>query len=203
MTKKNSGPLNIILLGDPASGKSTHGRLLAKEYHLHDIDIGDELRKLQKKASHRERIGAIDKGNLASTSIVRDIIAQQITQTPPDTGVLFAGSPKMVGEAKLIARLFKQYGRDRTLVMYLTIPHKEMHRRIDARTEYIDGHNQKRLDDTDMALKNRLKYYKTHIQAVVNFLKKEYAFKTIETVDSKRAVHGRIRKEINKFIGTL
>ena len=54
---ENSGnPLNIILLGDSAAGKATHGKYLAKKYRLYDLDMGRELRGLEHNKVLRKRI---------------------------------------------------------------------------------------------------------------------------------------------------
>ena len=38
-------PFNLILLGDPASGKGTQAVRLVKKYRFYDLDMGHEVRK--------------------------------------------------------------------------------------------------------------------------------------------------------------
>ncbi len=64
---KNVQPLNIILLGDPAAGKATHGKYLAAKYNLYDLDMGHELRGLEHNKALRKKYQldkTLDKGKL-------------------------------------------------------------------------------------------------------------------------------------------
>ena len=53
--KDSKAPLNIILLGDPAAGKATHGKFLADKYKLYDLDMGRELRQLEHNPKLRKK----------------------------------------------------------------------------------------------------------------------------------------------------
>jgi len=69
---KQKPPFNIILLGDPASGKATQAKRLIKKYHLYNLDMGKEVKKPAVKARYDyARTTAI--GNLTPTVVVRDI----------------------------------------------------------------------------------------------------------------------------------
>src|SRR5688572_4517963 len=134
-------PLNIILLGDPAAGKATQGALLAKKFKLYDFDMGKELARLRAKD---KKINTLlkdynDKGKLTPTSIARKILRDTIASVSDQQGILFDGHPKMLGEAKIAARLLKQKHRTDPLVIYISIPLDETVRRIQARTGYFKG----------------------------------------------------------------
>jgi len=178
-------PLNIILLGDPASGKATHGAFIAKKYHLYDLDMGRELRIISKnpKLKKKYRLDqTLDKGKLTPTKIVRQILHDRIQAVPRKQGLLLNGTPKMIGEAKLVAKWLKQEKRDNPLFVYISIPLKETIRRMTSRKEYFKGKFSKRPDDNDRALKNRIKYYQTNIKEVVEFFKSQYDFKKVSSL---------------------
>src|SRR4051812_48581676 len=90
-------PLNIILLGDPAAGKATHAEVLAKQYHFFDLDMGKELRMLNRgtknKALKKALAETLDKGKLSPTKIVREIFKHRILAVPQSKGILFDGTP--------------------------------------------------------------------------------------------------------------
>lgn len=187
-------PVNIILLGDPAAGKATQGRFLVKKFGLYDLDMGKELRKIRTGKSERAvRLRAtIDKGNLAPTDIVRAIFQDRISMVPQKKGILFDGNPKMIGEAKLVYKWLKEYGRRDPIVLYLSIPMKETVLRMSSRKEYSGGKLQKRDDDSLEALKNRVKYYRTNIAEVVSFFRSKYEYKRIDGMGTVEEVRERV-----------
>ncbi|MCL5666672.1 MAG: nucleoside monophosphate kinase [Patescibacteria group bacterium] len=182
--KKNL-PLNIILLGDPAAGKATHGKFLAKKFRFYNLDMGHELRALEHNPKLRKkyRLGqTLDSGKLTPTELVRKLLRDLIRATPKNRGILFNGTPKMLGEAKLVAKWLKQEKRGRVLFVYLSIPLNETISRMTSRKTYFKGKFSKRPDDNNKALKNRLAYYKKNISEVVKFFKTQYLFVRVSTM---------------------
>jgi len=129
--------------------------------------------------------------------VVRDIFKRTISTVPAQKGILFNGTPKMIGEAKLVARLLKQYKRSDPIVIYINIPLSEVMQRAKKRRIYADGKIIKRHDDTEAALHNRRRYYKNQVSRVVAFFKKKYAFKNISGLGSRAEVRARIIAAIN------
>src|SRR5271155_3561784 len=117
-------PFNLILLGDPASGKATQAAHLTKKYGFYNFDMGDEVRKpaVRKKYDYTKTTGI---GKLTPTAVVRDILQRIIRTVPSTQGILFNGHPKMIGEARLTAKWLVQYKRSDPLVIYLGIPAHE------------------------------------------------------------------------------
>lgn len=202
MPKNNKPVLNIILLGDPAAGKATQAKLLSKKYKLFDLDIGKQLRLLQNKKTYSKTIldKTINKGKLAPTKLVRDILFEAIFSSNPKIGILFDGTPKMLGEAKLVSKWMKQTGRTKPLVIYLAIPSKESLRRMATRKEYFKGKYSHRPDDNKEALNNRIKYYHNNISQVLKYLKTRYKFVKINGLGKPLDIYKQLDKEIQKFI---
>lgn len=200
--KKNQSPINIILLGDPASGKATHGAFLAKNFNMYDLDMGRELRSISKNQILRKKYKldkTLEKGKLTPTRIVRKILFDKIHGTPKNQGLLLNGTPKMLGEAKLVAKWLKAEKRGNPLVIYLTIPHKEIIHRMTSRKEYFKGKFSKRPDDNKNALKNRIAYYKNNISEVVYFFKKHYEFKQISTLGTIKFARKKLFNFLNAY----
>ncbi len=196
-------PLNIILLGDPAAGKATHGAFLSKKLKMYDLDMGRELRQLEHNPKLRKKYNLdknLDSGKLTPTELVRKLLYDRITSTPKSKGILFNGTPKMLGEAKLVNKWLKQQARSRVLFVYLSIPLNEIIKRMTARKTYFKGKFSKRPDDNNRALKNRLAYYKKNITAVVNFFKKQYPFVKISTLGTIPEARKRIMLSLNNEI---
>lgn len=199
---KNINPLNIILLGDPASGKATHGAYIAKKYNMYDLDMGRELRSISKipHLAKKYRLNeTLNKGKLTPTKIVRQLLRDQIHKVPKKQGLLLNGTPKMIGEAKLVAKWLRQEKRKFVLFIYLSIPLKETIARMTGRKEYFKGKFSKRPDDNDKALKNRISYYQKNISEVVNFFKQKYPFIKISTTGSIADAKKRLLKKLKDF----
>lgn len=182
-------PFNLILLGDPAAGKATQAAWIVKKYHMRDLDMGRELRKpSMKKLFDYARSAA--QGKLTPTDIVRGILTKEIEKTPAGRGILFDGTPKMVGEARLVANRLRAAKRSAPLVLYVYIPVAETFRRMAARG---------RADDTRPALKNRIRYYRTEVAHTIAFFKTTYRFRRISGLGTRREVAKKIEKEIKSF----
>ena len=185
-------PLNIILLGDPASGKGTQAAKLVKKYGLYNLDMGNEIRKPAVRATYDySRTSAV--GGLIPTRIVRSILRRVIRQTPFRQGILFNGNPKMINEAKLVRKLLERYKRTKPLVIYLNVPMKETLLRAKKRRVHAGGSLVKRDDDTKKAIRKRKRYYKKQISRVVKFFRKEYG------VGNRMEVWKRIRAAVQNY----
>jgi len=192
-------PFNLILLGDPASGKGTQAARLVKRYRFYDLDMGRELRGSSLRAKFDfSKTTAV--GKLAPTVVVRDIFKKNIDAVSDGTGILFNGTPKMINEAKFVARLLKQNKRRDPFVIYLTIPAGEMFKRAAVRREYVRGKLVKRDDDSMRALRNRQKYYQEQVSRVVAFFDERYTVKRISGMGTEAAVAKKIETAIKKYL---
>ncbi|MGB7957662.1 MAG: nucleoside monophosphate kinase [Minisyncoccia bacterium] len=186
-------PFNLILLGDPAAGKATQAAWIVKRYKMFDFDMGRELRRpAMRKTFDFDRSTA--QGKLTPTSVVRDIFRRTITKTPASKGILFDGTPKMVGEARLVSALLKKAKRVAPLFIYLHIPVAEIVRRMAGRG---------RKDDTKAGLVNRNAYYRKDVAKTIAFFKKIYVFKTISGLGTRDEVKKRIEKELKTFYSVI
>lgn len=183
-------PFNLILLGDPASGKGTQAVRLAKKYHFYNLDMGREVRKPAARAlfDYAKTTGI---GKLTPTAVVRDIFKRLIAGTPAGKGILFNGTPKMINEAKLVVRELLRAGRADPLVIYLHIPQAEMFKRAGKR---------RRDDDSLRALRNRQRYYREQISQVVAFFGERYTVKKISGMGTEGAVEKKIDAAIKKHL---
>lgn len=186
-------PFNLILLGDPTAGKATQAKRLVKKYALREFDLGAWLRT--QKSGHAQRSIKFHetsaKGILAPTRVARAKFKEVIFTTPKARGVFLNGNPKMLGEAKLVHKWFREAGRTDPLVIYLSIPKKEVLKRIGIR-ERVEG----RSDDRAAHLRNRMKYYAKDIPAVVAFLKRRCVFKKVSGLGTREEVFKRLVKTI-------
>ncbi|MBU6447602.1 nucleoside monophosphate kinase [Patescibacteria group bacterium] len=193
-------PINIILLGDPAAGKATQAQNLMKKFRLYDLDMGRELRRIDVKTKNpslrRELAATLNKGKLTPTKLVREIFKQVIGSVPKNKGILFDGTPKMIGEARLVKKILDANGRRNVKVIYLSIPQAETLKRMVGRREYFKGKYSKRADDTPAALKNRIRYYHKNIAGVKKYFAEIYGLHSISGMGGRHEVFKRILKQL-------
>lgn len=202
---KKHPPITIILLGDPAAGKATQAEYLCKEYKLYDFDMGKELAKLRRRDQqiNKNLQNNNDKGKLTPTKIVRGILRDTIGNAPASKGILFDGHPKMLGEAQIVNLLLKQQHRIAPLVIYLSIPVEETIKRMHDRVGYFAGKYGKRSDDSNQALKNRIKYYRKNIAEVIEFFSSYYEFHKINGLGSRSQVQKQIEQVVKQYLKVL
>ncbi|MBI2623015.1 MAG: nucleoside monophosphate kinase [Candidatus Liptonbacteria bacterium] len=185
---------NLILLGDPAAGKATQAvKLLARYPQLQEFDFGNWLRSLSPRAAKRVKFEYTMRGNLTPTQFARAKFKEVIFTTPLSRGVFLNGNPKMLGEARLVCKWFREAKRTDPLVLYLSIPKREILKRIGIR-----AHEGGRSDDRMEHLRNRMRYYAKDISAVVRFFEKQYRFKKISGMGTRADVYRRLTGYIDR-----
>ena len=191
--------LNLILLGDPGAGKATQAAYFAKKYDMYDFDMGRELTVLRDKNKRASKVleNNYDKGSLAPTVMVRQIINEKFSKLPKSKNLLLDGFPKMLGEARIIRNLMQHTNRSNVIVCYLKIPQDEVVKRVLHRRGYADTKFSKRLHDSEEGLKNRAKYYRINIQQVKKFFAKNYPFYNVDGTGTRTQVRARLQKIIN------
>ncbi len=198
----NNLAFNLIILGDPGAGKATQAAYFAKKYKMFDYDMGRELTLLREKDKKADSVmrSNNDKGKLTPTAIVRKLNKDNIETTPATKGILFDGHPKMVGEAKLVAKHLKDAKRSKPLVLYIKIPQSEIIKRVQKRHGYFNTKFSRRADDNATALRNRAKYYRKNIAEVIEYFKNTYTFATIDGMGTRAQVQSRIQKAIDFYL---
>lgn len=212
---------NLIVLGPSGSGKGTQSELLAREFNLKVLDGGEYLRHLMasKNKESRRLAEKMNKGNLAPTDIIRDWMKKQIFAKPLSRGLIFSGQPRMIGEAKMTMKWFRESGRGIPLAIFLKVSGKEVLKRLKKR--YIcakckkvytldapprkpcgacGGEIIKRADDTPKLIKNRLAYFKKQVEQTLKFFKKKGILIEVNGERSVEKVHKEIVRKIEEYI---
>jgi adenylate kinase len=150
--------MRLAIIGIQGAGKGTQSKLIAREFNLKRIAIGDILRKEAKTKSKEARIlkKHIDKGLMAPNPIVNRIILKNI----PKDNFIIDGFPR--DEKQLWAA--EKANLDK--VILLTLPKKEVYKRIKARRKL-----ENRADDQEKALETRLKLFYQHSPKIIKHFK--------------------------------
>lgn len=197
MSKK---PLVLIFLGKQGSGKGTQAELVGEKLELEYVGTGDLYRKRKKDNDFtgQKVTKIVDTGGLAPTVVSFSLWWEkweEIKKNKKLKGFIIDGSPRKMIEVHLIDEALKWFEWDENLkIILIDISTKEAiwrmtKRRMCAKCREIipfvgefkkmtkcpecGGKLVKRADDTVQGAKNRLSWFKTEVQPVINFYKKQ------------------------------
>jgi adenylate kinase len=111
--------MRLILFGAPGSGKGTQADILAKEFKLSKISLGDILRQEVKKGSD---LGAkvkqyMDKGELVPDGTVKDVIDANLAED----NFILDGYPRNSQQAKTLEDILKKRNGSIDAFIYLDV----------------------------------------------------------------------------------
>lgn len=191
--------LIIVLLGKSGSGKGTQAELLMEKFGLDYISTGDLLRARSKKKDFTgEKLAkSLVAGEISPTAVIFKLWLDEVEKLKAKKnlkGIVMDGCPRKILEAYLQDEAFKWYGWDKNRkIILVDISNKEAiwrltKRRICKRCKEIipfvgefrkikncpkcGGKLIRRSDDTITAVKNRLKWFRTDVQPIINYYRK-------------------------------
>ncbi|PIO07200.1 hypothetical protein COU59_03600 [Candidatus Pacearchaeota archaeon CG10_big_fil_rev_8_21_14_0_10_34_12] len=150
--------MRLAIIGIQGSGKGTQSKIIAKEFKLKRISVGKLIRKEVKNNSRKGKIMAkyIHKGLFAPNKIIDNLIMKN---TPKDNFII-DGFPRDEKQLKIADKVNVER------VILLTLPKKEVYKRIEKRREL-----EKRIDDSEKALETRLKLFYKHSPKIIKHFK--------------------------------
>lgn len=131
-------PHRIILLGPPASGKGTQGRLMMERWRVPVVSAGDLLRS---EIAANSPLGQEAAGYMNHGGLVPDDVALAAVEGWLDThgeAFVFDGFPRTVGQAEMVETILAARGRALTAVIWLEVNATEIARRVSRRVVCAD-----------------------------------------------------------------
>ena len=188
--------LVLTFIGPVGCGKGTQSRLLEKNFGFAYIGSGDLLRQRgeEKDFTGRKVRKIIDEGNLISSLIVAGLWEQEMERVknlPQFPGLIIDGSPRALFEAKLIDSGLEWYEwSEKHRVIYLNINAEESRKRVIAKG------GRHREDDTLLALKRRLDWFKTQTLPVIEYYRAKNLLIEINAEPSIKEVYQAVLKSL-------
>jgi adenylate kinase len=175
--------MKLAIIGIQGSGKGTQAKLIAKEFKLKRIAVGELARKEIKKKTKQGKIleKYMNKGLLAPNKIINKLILKNL----PKDNFIIDGFPR--DKKQLITA--KKINLDKVLL--LTLPKKEVYKRIKLRKKLQD-----RADDEEKAIETRLKIFYKHSPKIIKYFKKKLI--KINGNKSRKKVFSEIKKILEK-----
>jgi adenylate kinase len=204
-----------VIMGVQGSGKGTQGALLARDFDLVQIAVGDIFRW---HVQNHTKLGAqvrrvMAGGELVGDDLVESVVRQRLDQHDWNYGFIVDGFPRNHRQAEFFLESYDIDG-----VIHLDLPDDEVRRRVLARrmcsrcgmdynliaqSPRVEGRCDacgaeliSREDDTEEALASRLKDYHEKTNPVLEiFRRKEFVF-TVDALADKAHVQQTIRDQL-------
>lgn len=204
----------IVLLGPPASGKGTQGRIMAERWGAPVVSAGDVLRAeiaagtpLGKEAARAMEFGRLVPDRVAVASVESWLDAHR-------EAFVFDGFPRTVGQADALDEVLVRRASPLTAVLWLELPVEQIEERVCRRVVCQDcgrsfqtglhvagkeaacpvcgGALTIRSDDNLAMLTNRMQQYREHTQPVMDYYEDQGLLRRIEASGTPEEVFARI-----------
>ncbi|MCR4323072.1 MAG: nucleoside monophosphate kinase [Candidatus Azambacteria bacterium] len=215
------GPFNLIMLGRSGSGKGTQAQILAQEFNLEYIGTGDLLRKFseQKNAAARRMKETMAQGKLTPSWMPFFIWMQKLAYTDAHKGVLFDGSPRMLGEAITLDEVLDWFDRKNVEVLLIDISRDTAHQRLLKRRvcgvckhgayveneqtplthcQYCGGNLTIRAEDNPDGIDARLDWFDAEVTKVIEHYRAKGNLIVVSGETDPETVHREILEELAK-----
>ena len=174
----------IVLLGPPASGKGTQGRLMNERWRVPVVSAGDVLRSeiAANTPLGQEAARFMNHGGLVPDQVA--LASMESWLNAHGEAFVFDGFPRTVGQAEALGAILKERSQPLTAVLWLDVDAGETARRISRRVVCADcgrsfqvgwhvvdrqaacpvcgGPLKKRHDDDPATLVQRMTQYEEH-----------------------------------------
>lgn len=187
---------DLILLGDPASGKDTQADILKKMYALKPVESGKHWRKMLKEKTRegdwlRRTMGV---GHPTPVVLMKKFLIENIKKAPKNKNLIFIGNPRLKPEAQLLKKLLTERKRD-FYAVYIKVPETEVFKRLAGRKQV-----QRRGDDLDVSfIQNRINYHKNQVSKTVRYFQSHKKLQLINGKQSIKKVSQDILKAIHDY----
>jgi adenylate kinase len=156
-------------------------------------EMGGILREVAKEETElgRKVKEMVDNGILLPDDFLLQVVESRLSKISADTGVIFDGIPRRLGQAEFLINFLKNQGRKNFTTLFIDLPKEESITRLLLRAQ-----KEGRLDDTREKIEVRLQQYYNDTLPVLDFLKTQSVFFEIDGQPSIEEV----TKDINKAL---
>lgn len=213
----------LMIMGPPGAGKGTQAKLLVDHFGFAHLATGDILRAEVKGGTDlgKQAKAFMDRGDLVPDSLINAMIGAHI-QKSLAKGFLLDGFPRTVPQAEAIDDYLSEHEIPIDAIFNIQVDQDLVVDRIVNRItcvgcgaafhavsnppkeegicDHCGGKTQRRADDEESKIRNRLNEYNTKTQPVVDY----YRGKTglVQDVDGQRAIEA-VQEELRAKIGSI
>ncbi len=206
--------MRLILLGAPGSGKGTVAKLLIDKYNVPQISTGDMLRSAVIAVSEvgKKAQEFMTRGDLVPDEVIMEIMKERLQQDDCSQGFILDGFPRTIPQAEALTDLLAGLNIKLDLVVNLNVPEDVIIQRLTSRRTCSNSDCQaiynvismptrvegicdkcgspviQRDDETEEAIRNRLKTYEEKTAPLTGFYRDLGYFLDVEAKSSQVVV---------------
>ncbi len=210
--------LRLVLLGPPASGKGTQGRIMTERWGAAVVSAGDVLRAEIAAGTPlgQEAAREMDQGRLVPDRVA--IAAVESWLDAHRDAFIFDGFPRTVGQAEALDAVLVRRQSPLTAVLWLELPVAQIEERVSHRVvckecgrsfqvglhvasqsaacPVCGGALTVRSDDNSAMLTNRMEQYRAHTQPVMDYYEGQRLLQRIDASGTPEDVFARIETAV-------
>lgn len=189
--------MNLIFLGPPGSGKGTQAVRLAEAKDVKHLSTGDLLREAVKNGTElgKQAEGYMSRGELVPDSLIIGLIEEKLASGELSNGFILDGFPRTVPQAESLKEMLDKNDITLDKAILFAVEDEEIVKRLSGRwfcPKCNAGYNypmavpkvegkcdndgadlQRRPDDEEAVVRNRLEVYKKQTQPIEDFYRNE------------------------------
>lgn len=204
-----------VIMGVQGCGKGTQAKILAEDFDLVHISVGDLFRwNIQNHSKLGARIKRIvAEGELVSDEVVAEIVGRRLSQHDWNYGFILDGFPRNGPQAEFFLESY-----DIDAVINIEVPDSEVLKRVLSRRlcsqcgldynlilhrpetpnkcDVCGGELVSRDDDTEEGIQARLNDFHTKTKPVLELFARKELIITVDGTQAVDAVQGQIRRKL-------
>jgi adenylate kinase len=175
------------MLGPPGAGKGTQAARLAKALGIPHLSTGDMLRTNVSNDTElgRQAKAFMEAGDLVPDGLVTAMVIDRLGQADAACGYLLDGYPRNPAQAEALVDAFGAEVLE--LAILLEVDAEELIQRLVLR-----GEEQRRTDDTEEVIRNRLAVYEEQTAPLVEYYQSRGRLSSVDGLGAIPEVFGRI-----------
>ncbi len=179
----------IFMTGPQGSGKGTQAKRLAEKLGFFHWDMGAILRGVLQEGDTplAKKVEVINQGVFLTDEVIIEVSEDRLKKIPRGQGIIFDGIPRRPIQARFLIDFLREQQRRQPVTLLIDVPRAVSVERILSRAK-IEG----RVDDTPEMIDKRLQFYEEVILPLMDMLKEETRFITVDGTPSVEEVEQRI-----------
>jgi adenylate kinase len=208
--------MNFVILGPPGSGKGTQAKRVTEELGIAHLSTGDVLRDAVKKGTElgKKAEGFMQAGELVPDTVMVGIIEDKIASGELSKGFMLDGFPRTIPQAESLKAMLDKNQIRLDKAILLDVSDDEIVKRLSGRffcptcqttynypanmpiNDQVCDHDgaklQRRPDDEEDVVRNRLSVYKKQTQPIEDFYRKESILTAVQAEDTPENVFRKV-----------
>lgn len=174
-TKHSKKTLELVIIGPSGGGKGTQAKKIAQKYGLEHISMGKVFRhEMEKGTEYGKKVADyVNKGEWVPTELVLEGLIPILEKNNFENFIL-DGFPRLPDQPEALDEMLAEHSQDIDLVIHLEVSDEViMARRKKAWEKGKSFYDQKRKDETEKAIRERLKSYHDTIEPILEYYREK------------------------------